>query len=75
MEQVAGAQMQSCNNSSTSPRTLYRSTHIMLDRTKEIPKVGNISILPSTRSLDHFTKLFIFGIEILFQVGDGILRV
>jgi hypothetical protein len=75
MEQVAGAQVQSCNNSSTSPRTSHRSTHIVLNTTKEIPKVGDISISHFARSLDHFTKFFILGIEVLFQVGDMIIKV
>jgi len=75
MEQVAGAQMQNCNNGSISPRTLHRSIHIVLDRTKEIPRVGNISIPHSTRSLDHFIRFFILRIEVLFQVGDMIFKV
>jgi hypothetical protein len=42
MEQGGGAQVQNYNTSSTSPCTLHRSTHIMLDKTKEIPKVVDI---------------------------------
>jgi hypothetical protein len=42
MEQAAGAQVLNCNNSSTSPRTSHRFTHIVLDKTKEISKVGDI---------------------------------
>jgi len=38
MEQVAGTQVHNCNNNSTSPRTLHRFTHIMSDKTKEIPR-------------------------------------
>jgi len=42
MEQAAGAQVANCSNSSTSPRTLHRSIHIMSNKTKEISKVGDI---------------------------------
>jgi hypothetical protein len=42
MEQGGGAQVQNYNSSSTSPYTLNRSTHIMLYKTKEIPKVVDI---------------------------------
>jgi hypothetical protein len=42
MEQATNAQMYSCDNSSISPHTSHRSTHIVSNRTKEIPRVGNI---------------------------------
>jgi len=75
MEQVVGAQVQSCNSNSTSPRTSHKSTHIVLDTTKEIPRVEDISISHFARSPDHFTRFFILRIEVLFQVGDKILKV
>jgi hypothetical protein len=75
MEQMAGAQMQSYNGNSTSPHTSHRSIHTVLDTTKEIPKVGNISISHFVKSPDHFTRFCILRIEVLFQVGDKIFRV
>jgi hypothetical protein len=42
MEQAVGAQVSNYSNSSTSFCTSHRSTHIVLDKTKEIPKVGDI---------------------------------
>jgi hypothetical protein len=42
---------------------------------KEVLRVGDIWIPYFARSLDHFTGFFIFGIEVLFQSGDRILRV
>jgi hypothetical protein len=45
------------------------------DGAKEVPRVGDIWIFYSARSLDHFTRFFIPGIEVLFQLSDGILRV
>jgi len=47
----------------------------VLNRTKEVPRVGDILIPYSVRSPDHFTKFFIPEIEALFQAGDRILRV
>ncbi len=47
----------------------------MSNKTKEIPKVGDIYIPHSTRSPNHFTKFFIPGIEVLFQANDKILRI
>jgi hypothetical protein len=75
MEQVAGAQVQSYNSNSISPHTSHRSILIVLNTTKEIPRVGNISISHFVKSLDHFTRFFILRIEVLFQVGDKIPRV
>ncbi len=42
MEQAIGAQVYNCNNNSTSPYTLHRFPHIVLNKTKELPKVGEI---------------------------------
>jgi len=75
MEQTTGTKVQSCNSSSTSLRISHKSTHIVSNGTKEIPRVGDIWIPYSTRSLDYFTKFFIPKIEVLFQLGDKILRV
>jgi hypothetical protein len=75
MEQAANAQVQNCNINSTSPRTLHRSNHIVSDKTKENPKVGDIWIPHSRRYFDHFTRFFIPEIEVLFQAGDKVLKV
>jgi len=75
MEQVASTKVQSCSNNSTSPRILHKSTNIVSDGTKEVPRVGDIWIPYFIRSPDHFTKFFIPEIKILFQLGDRILRV
>lgn len=75
MEQMAGTKMQSCGKNSTSPHTSHKSTHILLNKTKEVPRVGNIWIPYSSRSPNHFTKFFILGIKVLFQLGDEIFKV
>jgi hypothetical protein len=66
MDQAAGAQVQSYNNNSTSPRTSHRSIHIVSNITKEIPRVGDIWIVHFVRSPYHFTRFFIPRIEVLF---------
>jgi hypothetical protein len=75
MEQGAGTKMQSYNSSSTSLRTSHKSTHIVSNGAKEIPRVGDIWIPYSARSPDHFTRFFILEIEVLFQSDDRILRI
>ncbi len=75
MEQAASTKVQSCSSSSTSPHILHKSTHIMSDGAKEVPRVQNVWIPYSTRFLDHFTRFFILRIEIMFQLGDKILKV
>ncbi len=75
MEQATGTKVQNCSRNSTSPHTLHRSTHIVLDGAKEVFRVGDIWIPYFTRFVYHFTKFFIPKIEVLFQLGDKILRV
>jgi hypothetical protein len=75
MEQAAGTKVQSYSSNSTSPRTSHKSTHIVSNGAKEVLKVGDIWIPYSIRSPYHFTRFFIFEIEILFQSSDRILRV
>jgi hypothetical protein len=75
MEQVTGTKVHSCNNTFISPRILHKSTHIVSDGAKEVPRVGDIWIPYYARSHDHFTRFFILRIEVLFQPGYRILRV
>ncbi len=68
MEQAASTKVQSCSSSSsTSPCILHKPTHIVSNGTKEVPRVGDVWVPYSARSLDHFTSFFIPGIEVLFQ--------
>jgi hypothetical protein len=75
MEQTVSTQVWNCSSSSISPCTSHRSIHIVSDKTKEIPNIGDIWIFHYVRSPNHFTRFFILEIEILFQAGDRILRV
>ncbi len=40
-----------------------------------MPRLGDIWIPKSTPSANHFPRLYIPGVEDLFQVGDRIVRV
>ncbi len=40
-----------------------------------MPRLGDIWIPKSTSSANHFPRLYIPGVEDLFQVGDHIVRV
>jgi hypothetical protein len=75
MEQAIGTKVHSCSNNLISFYTSHRSTRIMSDRAKEVPRVGDILIPNSARSPNHFTRFFMPEIEVLFQAGDKILRV
>jgi hypothetical protein len=75
MEQTTSTKVKRCSNSSTSSCILHKSTRIVSNGAKEVPRVGNIWISSSAKSLDHFTRFFIPRIEVLFQSGDKILKV
>lgn len=46
-----------------------------LEKQKEVPQIGDISIPISPIFPNHFSKYFIPSVEDLFQVGDCILKV
>ncbi len=74
MDQMDGVHLHNSNNSSISPPTLHGDINIIIVRTREVLRVGDIWIPKCTRSPDHFTHFFIPRIEILFQTRDKILR-
>ncbi len=45
------------------------------ERQRSVPTVGDILIPKFVVSPNHFTRLYIPGIEDLFQIGDHLLRV
>jgi hypothetical protein len=47
----------------------------VLDKTKEIPRVGDIWIPYFIRSPNQFTIFLMFEIEVLFEAGDKIIKV
>jgi len=60
---------------STSPPTLRRVAPELAERQNNVPRLGDIWIRRSEVSLNHFVRLYIPGVEDLFQEGDRLLRV
>ncbi len=58
----------------TTPRTLRRVTPSCAERQRSIPRLGDIWVPKSILSANHFPKLYIPGVEDLFQIGDQIIR-
>jgi len=75
MEQGGGHQLQTCKPTFTSPPTLRRVAPAYAKRQRAVPKLGDIWIPKSAVSPNHFVRLYIPGVEDLFQEGDRLLRV
>jgi hypothetical protein len=75
MEQKGGRQHQNYRHNTTTPRTLRRITPLFAERQHSVPRLGNIWIPKLVASPDHFVRLYIPGVEDLFQVGDRLFRV
>jgi hypothetical protein len=75
MDQGAGSQPRDYRHSTTSQRTLRRVTPSLVERQRSIPRLGDIWVPISAPSENHFPRLYIPGIEDLFQTGDRIMRV
>ncbi len=59
----------------TSPPTLRRVALAYAERQCAVPRLGDIWIPKSAVSPNHFVRLYIPGVEDLFQEGDRLLRV
>jgi hypothetical protein len=75
MEQGGGHQPHNYRPNSTIPPTLRRVSPIFAERQRNVPRVGDIWIPKLAMSPNHFVRLYILGVEDLFQEGDRILRV
>jgi hypothetical protein len=75
MEREGGRQHQYYRHSTTTPRTLRRVTPIFVERQRSVPRLGDIWIPKLFVSPNHFVRLYIPGVEDLFQVRDRLLRV
>ncbi len=75
MEQGGGHQPQTCRPTFTSPPTLRRVALAYAERQCVVPRLGDIWIPKSVVSPNHFVRLYIPGVEDLFQEGDRLLRV
>jgi hypothetical protein len=75
MDQGAGYQPRTCNTNTSSQRTLHRVTPSVAERLQSISRVGDIWVPKSTPTANHFPRLYIPGVEDMFQTGDQIIRV
>jgi hypothetical protein len=75
MEQEGGRQHQNYRHNTTTPRTLRRVTPLFTERQCSVPRLGGIWIPKLAVLPNHFVRLYIPGVEDLFQVGDRLLRV
>ncbi len=75
MEQGLGSAPQNYRRTSTTLPTLRRVAPAFSKRQSAIPRIGDIWVPKFEVSPNHFVRLFIRGIEDLFQVGDRLIRV
>jgi hypothetical protein len=75
MDQGDGCRSQSSRHNTTTPRTLRRVAPSFTERQHSVPRIGDIWIPRLAVSPNHFVRLYILGVEDLFQVGDQLLRV
>jgi len=73
MERGDGSQSQSYRRSTTIPPTLRRITLLFAERQHSVPRLGDIWVLKSAVSPNHFTRFYIPGVEDLFQIGDHLV--
>jgi len=75
MEQEVGSRPPNYRPISISPPTLRRVVPDLAERTTSVPRLGDIWIPKSAISPNHFVRLYIPGVEDLYQEGDRLLRV
>jgi hypothetical protein len=72
---VDGSPLPGCNTNITSRRTLHRVTPSLSEELRSIPRVDDIWVPKSMPTANHFPRLFIPGVEDLFQSEDRIIRI
>jgi len=75
MEQEDGGQLQSYIGNITTPHTLRRASLSILERQRNVPRVGDIWIPKLLASPNHFIRLYIPSVEDLFQNGNHLFKV
>jgi len=75
MESAGGRGPRSSRTSSTSLPILRRIAPLFAERQGIVPRLGDIWVPKSEISPNHFVRLYLLGIEDLFQEGDRLLRV
>jgi hypothetical protein len=66
---------QSYKDNITTPHTLRRVSPLVFERQRSVPRIGDMWIPKLFASLNHFIKLYILGVEDLFQNGDHLIKV
>ncbi len=75
MEQEGGRQPHSYKPNFTIPPISRRVSPLFVERGSSVPRIGDIWIPKLAVLPNHFVRLYIPGVEDLFQEGDRILRV
>jgi hypothetical protein len=75
METGGGPQSRIFRGNITTPPTLRRVAPEFAERQHSVPRLGDIWISRSEVSPNHFVRLYILGVQDLFQVGDRLLWV
>jgi hypothetical protein len=75
MDQVDGSQPPECSTNIFSRRTLRRVMPSSVEEVCSIPRVGDIWVPISMPTANHFPRIYIPGVEDLFQTGDRVLRI
>jgi hypothetical protein len=70
-----GHRPQTYRTTFTSPPILRKIAPSHAERQRALPRLGDIWIHKSAVSPNHFVRLYIPGVEDLFQEGDRLLRV
>jgi hypothetical protein len=74
MEQGVGNQPPSYRGNTTILHTLHWIPTSIPKRQNRIPRIGDIWIPRLCVSPNHFVKLYIPGVENLFQIGDQVVK-
>ncbi len=75
MDQMDGSQPPECSTNIISRRTLRRVTPSSAEEVHSIPRVGDIWVPISMPTANHFPRIYIPGVEDLFQTGDRVVRI
>jgi hypothetical protein len=70
-----GSQPPECSTNISSRRTLCRVTPSSAEEVHSRPRVGDIWVPISMPTANHFPRIYIPGVEDLFQTGNRVLRI
>jgi hypothetical protein len=72
---VDGLEPHECSTNISSRRTLRRVTPSLAEELRSIPRVGDLWVLQSMPTANHFPRIYIPGVEDLFQTWDRVIRI